>query len=200
MTARTIASGSSCTGRLRQEREGRRGCLLAGGDALRAPLELAYDAVVPQGEPTRPVTDLEAIVFTRPSRYCDSDRLAAVAHSHFPDLAGEELVQAVRTVAAGDSLLAPRVTRHLVEAFVAGPQPTAPRTEVLDVLTDRERDVFLLMARGRSNGEIAAELFISLPTVKSHVRHILAKLDLRDRPQAIVLAHECGLVADGAPR
>lgn len=58
-------------------------------------LELAYDAVVPQGEPTGPVTDLEAIVFTRPSRYCDSDRLAAVAHSHFPDLAGEELVQAV---------------------------------------------------------------------------------------------------------
>jgi len=110
------------------------------------------------------------------------------------DASAEELVQAVRTVAAGDSLLAPRVTRHLVEAFVAGPQPAAPRTEVLDLLTDRERDVFLLMARGRSNGEIAAELFIAEQTVKTHVGRVLAKLQLRDRVHAVVLAYESGLV------
>ncbi|QKS87611.1 response regulator [Curtobacterium flaccumfaciens] len=114
------------------------------------------------------------------------------------DASAEELVQAVRTVAAGDALLAPRVTRHLVEAFVAGPQPTAPRTEVLDVLTDRERDVFLLMARGRSNGEIAAELFIAEQTVKTHVGRVLAKLQLRDRVHAVVLAYESGLVTPSA--
>jgi DNA-binding NarL/FixJ family response regulator len=110
------------------------------------------------------------------------------------DASADELVQAVRTVAEGDSLLAPRVTRHLVEAFVAGPPPAAPRTEVLDVLTDRERDVFLLVARGRSNGEIAADLFIAEQTVKTHVGRILAKLQLRDRVHAVVLAYETGLV------
>ncbi|SDQ98989.1 DNA-binding response regulator, NarL/FixJ family, contains REC and HTH domains [Curtobacterium sp. UNCCL20] len=110
------------------------------------------------------------------------------------DASADELVQAVRTVATGDSLLAPRVTRRLVEAFVAAPAPTAPRTEVLDVLTERERDVFLLMARGRSNGEIAAELFIAEQTVKTHVGRILAKLQLRDRVHAVVLAYETGLV------
>ncbi|WP_144749942.1 response regulator [Curtobacterium pusillum] len=110
------------------------------------------------------------------------------------DASADELVQAVRTVAEGDSLLAPRVTRHLVEAFVAGPLPAEPRTEVLDVLTDRERDVFLLVARGRSNGEIAADLFIAEQTVKTHVGRILAKLQLRDRVHAVVLAYETGLV------
>ncbi|MGN8048791.1 response regulator [Curtobacterium sp. 22159] len=110
------------------------------------------------------------------------------------DASADELVQAVRTVAEGDSLLAPRVTRHLVEAFVATPTPAAPRTRVLDVLTDRERDVFLLVARGRSNGEIAGDLFIAEQTVKTHVGRILAKLQLRDRVHAVVLAYEIGLV------
>lgn len=110
------------------------------------------------------------------------------------DASADELVQAVRTVAEGDSLLAPRVTRHLVEAFVAAPTPAAPRTGVLDVLTDRERDVFLLVARGRSNGEIAGDLFIAEQTVKTHVGRILAKLQLRDRVHAVVLAYEIGLV------
>ncbi|MEJ8283092.1 MULTISPECIES: response regulator [Curtobacterium] len=110
------------------------------------------------------------------------------------DASADELVAAVRTVAAGEALLAPRVTRHLVEAFVAGPVTAAPRTEVLDVLTDRERDVFLLMARGRSNGEIAGDLFIAEQTVKTHVGRVLAKLQLRDRVHAVVLAYEAGLV------
>ncbi|MBF4606966.1 response regulator [Curtobacterium sp. VKM Ac-1393] len=110
------------------------------------------------------------------------------------DASADELVAAVRTVAAGEALLAPRVTRHLVEAFVAGPSTAAPRTEVLDVLTDRERDVFMLMARGRSNGEIAGDLFIAEQTVKTHVGRVLAKLQLRDRVHAVVLAYEAGLV------
>lgn len=114
------------------------------------------------------------------------------------DASADELVAAVRTVAAGEALLAPRVTRHLVEAFVAGPATAAPRTEVLDVLTDRERDVFLLMARGRSNGEIAGDLFIAEQTVKTHVGRVLAKLQLRDRVHAVVLAYEAGLVRPSA--
>lgn len=114
------------------------------------------------------------------------------------DASADELVAAVRTVAAGEALLAPRVTRHLVEAFVAGPVTAAPRTEVLDVLTDRERDVFLLMARGRSNGEIAGDLFIAEQTVKTHVGRVLSKLQLRDRVHAVVLAYEVGLVRPSA--
>ena len=113
------------------------------------------------------------------------------------DASAEELVAAVRTVAGGEALLAPRVTRHLVETFVAAPARTTPRREVLDVLTERERDVFLLVAKGRSNGEIAAELFIAEQTVKTHVGRILAKLQLRDRVHVVVFAHESGLVSPG---
>ena len=92
--------------------------------------------------------------------------------------------------------LAPEVVSRLVASYVQRPPaPTVP-TGRLDPLSDRERDVLALMGAGRSNPEIAAELYISLATVKSHVRHILGKLDLRDRAQAIVLAHECGLVGD----
>jgi DNA-binding NarL/FixJ family response regulator len=127
------------------------------------------------------------------------DALRAGASSFLlKDASADELVAAVRTVAAGEALLAPRVTRHLVEAFVAGPVTAAPRTEVLDVLTDRERDVFLLMARGRSNGEIAGDLFIAEQTVKTHVGRVLAKLQLRDRVHAVVLAYEAGLVRPSA--
>ena len=116
------------------------------------------------------------------------------------DAGGARLVSAVEAVAAGERPLAPEVVARLVASYVDRP-PTAPSdARKLDPLSDRERDVLALIGAGRSNAEIAAELFISLPTVKSHVRHILAKLDLRDRPQAIVLAHECGLVADAAQR
>jgi DNA-binding NarL/FixJ family response regulator len=87
------------------------------------------------------------------------------------------------------------VVSRLVASYVQRPPTQAPSGR-LDPLSDRERDVLALMGAGRSNPEIAAELFISLATVKSHVRHILAKLDLRDRAQAIVLAHECGLVGN----
>ena len=107
----------------------------------------------------------------------------------------EELVAAVRVIAAGEALLAPSVTRRLIEEF-ARRAPTATRTE-LDELTQREREVLVLMARGLSNAEIARALFVAETTVKTHVGRVLHKLGLRDRAQAVVLAYESGLVQPG---
>jgi DNA-binding NarL/FixJ family response regulator len=109
-----------------------------------------------------------------------------------------QLADAVRTIAAGDALLAPSVTRRLVEQFVRRPPPGTTVPAGLEDLTDRERDVLKLLARARSNAEIAAELVVSEATVKSHVNRILTKLKLRDRTQAVVLAYESGLVEPGA--
>ena len=109
-----------------------------------------------------------------------------------------ELAGAIRTVAAGDALLAPEITRAMIRDFVQRPRPGRADPEVLTPLTAREREVLGLIARGRSNAEIAAELFLSEPTVKTHVGRVLAKLQLRDRVHAVVLAYECGLVRPGA--
>ena len=112
------------------------------------------------------------------------------------DCPPEELVAAVRVVAAGEALIAPSVTRRLIEEFARRPQrPAAP--DGLDELTEREREVLVLMARGRSNAEIATGLFVAETTVKTHVGHVLAKLRLRDRAQAVVVAYESGLVHPG---
>jgi DNA-binding NarL/FixJ family response regulator len=108
-----------------------------------------------------------------------------------------QLVDAVRTVAAGEALLAPTVTRRLIEEFVRRPPPGDAAPERLADLTEREREVMVLIARGLSNGEIAEQLFLSGATVKTHVNRILGKLDLRDRVQAVVLAYETGLVRPG---
>jgi DNA-binding NarL/FixJ family response regulator len=109
----------------------------------------------------------------------------------------EELVQAVRVVAGGDALLAPAVTRRLIEEFARRPEaPSSPAG--LGELTEREREVLVLMARGLSNAEIASALFVAETTVKTHVGRVLHKLGLRDRAQAVVLAYESGLVQPGA--
>jgi DNA-binding NarL/FixJ family response regulator len=103
----------------------------------------------------------------------------------------EQLIAAIRTVAAGDALLSPTVTKRVIQQFARVPRPAPPAE--LEELSERERDVFRLIARGLSNAEIGQELFISETTVKTHVTHILAKLDLRDRVQAVVLAHQTGV-------
>jgi DNA-binding NarL/FixJ family response regulator len=115
------------------------------------------------------------------------------------DVRPEQLAEAVRTVASGEALVAPPVTRRLLERFVASPRPGARAPEALAELTDRELGVLRLIARGRSNGEIAGELFLSEATVKTHVTRILGKLGVRvrDRVGAAVTAYETGLVQPG---
>ena len=108
----------------------------------------------------------------------------------------EELVHAVHTVAAGKELLAPEVTQRLVREFVSNPRPGA-RPEPLPGLTKREAEVLRLVAAGRSNADIAAEMFLAESTVKAHLNRIFAKLGARDRVQAVVLAYESGFVIPG---
>jgi DNA-binding NarL/FixJ family response regulator len=114
------------------------------------------------------------------------------------DVPPEQLVDGIRAVAKGDALLAPSVTRRVIEEFVRRP-PASVRTlpPKLEELTARELEVLKLIARGRSNAEIATELFVSATTVKTHVAHVLMKLGLRDRVQAVVAAYESGLVEPG---
>jgi DNA-binding NarL/FixJ family response regulator len=108
-----------------------------------------------------------------------------------------DLIAAVRAAAAGDALLAPSVTRRLIEAFARRPPEATRSPSQLASVTARERDVLMLIARGRSNAEIAAALFVSEATVKTHVGSLLAKLGLRDRVQAVILAYETGLIVPG---
>ena len=107
------------------------------------------------------------------------------------------LVEAVRLVASGEALLAPTITRRLIEDYVRRPPPGARSPKELEHLTDRELQVLKLIARGLSNAEIAAKLVVSEATVKTHVNRVLSKLDLRDRVQAVVLAYETGLAQPG---
>ena len=113
------------------------------------------------------------------------------------DAAPDSLAEAVRTVAAGDSLLSPSVTRQLVERFVRGPQPDEALGSRIEELTERELELMRLVARGMTNGEIAAELYLGENTVKSHVTAILSKLGLRNRSQIVVAAYESGVVEVG---
>ncbi|WP_405834043.1 response regulator [Streptomyces sp. NBC_00105] len=113
------------------------------------------------------------------------------------DMALEEILAAIRIVAAGDALIAPGVTRRLIADFVGRPGPPAAEPALRSVagITEREREVLTLVGRGRSNGEIAEELFISAATAKSHVSRLFTKLGARDRVQLVITAYEMGLVA-----
>lgn len=113
------------------------------------------------------------------------------------DVPPDDLIRAIRVVAAGDALLAPTVTRRLIEEFASRPELETP-PEGIEDLTDREIDVLRSLAAGHSNAEIAEVLYVSEATIKTHISHILTKLDLRDRVQAVVAAYESGLVRPGS--
>jgi DNA-binding NarL/FixJ family response regulator len=122
------------------------------------------------------------------------DALAAGASAFLLKAAPpEDLVRAIRVVASGDALLAPSVTRRLIEEFAKRPEPQPRKGKQLETLTERERDVLREVARGLTNAEIAARLHVAETTVKTHVAHVLDKLELRDRVQAVILAYEEGL-------
>ncbi|WP_299050178.1 response regulator transcription factor [uncultured Nocardioides sp.] len=148
------------------------------------------------GDPvTRDVRVVMLTTFDADEYVLDSLRAGASGFL-LKDASAAELAGAVRVVAAGEALLSPSVTRQVIARLVDGPaRPT--RDPRLRQLTDRERDVLLLVAAGRSNAEIAADLVLAEQTVKTHVSRIFTKLDLRDRAQAVVLAYESGLVTPG---
>jgi len=123
------------------------------------------------------------------------DALAAGASAFLLKAAPpEDLIKAIRVVAQGDALLAPSVTKRLIEEFAKRPEPTNKKPKELQTLTDREQEVLKEVARGLTNAEIATKLHVSETTVKTHVAHLLDKLELRDRVQAVILAYEAGLV------
>ncbi|HEY6593788.1 MAG TPA: response regulator transcription factor [Asanoa sp.] len=114
------------------------------------------------------------------------------------DVPADDLVNAIRTVAAGEAVVAPRILKRLLDTFAGSlPEPQAAPPKRLDTLTEREREVLVQVARGLSNAEIAKALTVSETTIKTHVGHVLTKLGLRDRVQAVVLAYETGLVRPG---
>ena len=133
-------------------------------------------------------------------RYVYDALVAGAGGFLLKDAPPERLVEAVRTVAAGESLLAPAVMRRLIEAYTAAPPPETGLPPALAPLTEREVDVLREIAAGHSNAEIAAQLYLSEATVKTHVTRILTKLGLRDRVQAVVTAYELGLVRPGSGR
>jgi DNA-binding NarL/FixJ family response regulator len=127
--------------------------------------------------------------------------LAGASGYVLKDLRQAELVAAIRTVAAGDAMLSPSVTRRLIETYCRRPPPAgAQLPDALNDLTGREVDVLTLMARGQSNAEIGDNLFLSASTIKTHVGRILTKLAVRDRLQAVVLAYESGLIEPGTTK
>jgi len=122
------------------------------------------------------------------------DALAAGASAFLLKAAPpEDLIKAIRVVAQGEALLAPSVTKRLIEEFARRPEPRARRARELETLTDREREVLIEVARGYTNAEIAARLHVSDTTIKTHVAHLLDKLALRDRVEAVILVYESGL-------
>ena len=142
------------------------------------------------------LTDIRVLVLTT----YDEDELvfralrAGAAGFLLKDVDPEDLIRAVRVVAAGEALLAPRATRRLIEAFTARPEVAAPSARMVGVLTERERQIAALVATGLSNHEIASKLVISPDTARTHVSRVMGKIGARDRAQVVVFAYEAGLV------
>lgn len=153
-------------------------------------LEATRRIVGPDGDP-----DARVVILTTFERddYIFEALRAGASGFLLKNAPADDLIAAVRVVAAGNALLAPSVTRRIIADYARRPAKTA-RTAELDLLTDREREVLRLMATGKSNAELAAELYVGEGTVKTHISHILGKLGLRDRVQAVVFAYESGLI------
>jgi DNA-binding NarL/FixJ family response regulator len=149
----------------------------------------ATGAITAAGGPTR------VLVLTTfdEDEYVYSALRAGAAGFLVKDMALDDIIAAIRLVAAGDALLAPGVTRRLIAEFARRPPPGKPRPGALDGVTPREREVLTLVARGLTNGEIATELSISAATAKAHVARLLTKLDARDRVHLVIIAYETGL-------
>jgi DNA-binding NarL/FixJ family response regulator len=165
---------------------------------VRMPVMNGIDATRELTTPSRgdPYTPLVLVLTTFDIDEYVHDALRAGASGFLlKDAVPEDLVHAVRVVASGDALIAPRVMKRLIETFTSSTPVPARRASELNALTEREREVLTLVGRGLSNTEIAAELFIAEQTVKTHVSKIFTKLGLRDRVQAVVLAYDTGLVA-----
>lgn len=183
-----------------------------GAEAVRLVAELAPDVVVmdirmPGTDgigATRQITTgpgtTQVVVLTTfdEDEYVYGALRAGAAGFLVKDMALDDILAAVRTVASGDGLIAPGVTRRLIKEFAARPSPHRPRRAVTGI-TDREREVLVLVGRGLSNTEIAAELSISVATAKTYLTRLLAKLSARDRVQLVILAYEAGLVSPSAP-
>lgn len=177
-----------------------------GAEAVRLVEEIRPDVVVMDIrmpdmdgiEATRRITTSRVLMLTTfdDDEYVYGSLRAGASGFLVKDMALEEILSAIRVVAGGDALIAPSVTKRLIEEFAAGPRrrPVAPARPA-DGVTDREREVLTLVGRGMSNQEIAGELFISVATAKAHVARLLAKLDARDRVQLVIIAYEMGLVA-----
>jgi len=146
---------------------------------------------------TRSLADVRVVTLTTfdRSQLVYESLVAGASGFLLKDAPSEHLVSGVRAVARGEELLAPSITRRLIEEFTRAARQSQP--EGYDHLTERESEVLTLVARGLSNAEIASQLFVSVQTVKTHVARMLAKLGLRDRVQAVVLAYEHGLVRPG---
>ena len=148
-----------------------------------------------RSRPSAPVAVLMLTTFDLDAYVYDALR-AGASGILLKDTLPEDLVAAIRVVARGDALIAPGITKRLIEQFARSAPPTS--SQALDELTPREAEVLILVASGLSNSEIAEELVLSHATVKTHVKRILSKLGLRDRVQAVVLAYEAGLVRPGS--
>jgi len=175
--------------------------VITGAAATATPRSAGSGPATPRSAGSGPATPPKVVMLTTfdLDDYVYEALRAGASGFLLKDSPRHDLIAAVRAAAAGDALLAPSVTRRLIEAFARRPAETSPSPSQLASLTARERDVLLLLARGRSNAEIASVLFVSEATVKTHVGNLLAKLGLRDRVQAVILAYETGIVVPGTP-
>lgn len=171
---------------------------MPGTDGLDATRQILGASEAPSADDTRPPVQVVILTTFDREDYLFEALRAGASGFLLKNALPEDLVESVRIVARGDGLLSPEVTRRVIERFAASaPVVTAKRpTE----LTDREYEVLALLARGRTNAEIASELYLGETTVKTHVSRVLMKLELRDRTEAVVFAYEHGIVAPGEPQ